>query len=528
MNYDKVRRISHPFFDHTYDGQTPPNGTSYAIRLSGSANEKTGLAKSLKVEVGDTLRFEVFAKYYESSSGGGLGTFASLLASIIAGTPPGGTFVDGLGYGAGGGSPVPYGPLSGKSSETGTVPKAYLNWLVFDKDYNLLPGKSGYKRITLAAKEDTTNVPHERLAPDQDIVVNESGYAYIYLSNENETPVEVYWDDFKIQHVKSPVISSQSYYPFGLTFDSYSQENTLNNQFQYNGKEHQDELNLGWIDYGARMYQPEIARWNGVDRSSENYVNQSPYHYAGNNPATFVDYNGNDYGVSVNHDARTITIQAHFITNAANVRAFNSQGRDNWNAQSGRNVFITGSVKDLKQRIRNGEDGGAYTININITSEVDNGPGADGRSAGDIRADADQTGTVNSFDTVEGFPFNPNQNGGTGDDEITVREDKKTGGTTTHETSHALGNAHIDQGGPLDPYGGGSVNRNNVAETLNGVGIGGNTAQRNARSTVGDGRLLNGANNQGLAQGKVISQARYNRIVRRIERREERQNQNQN
>jgi hypothetical protein len=28
---------------------------------------------------------------------------------------------------------------------------------------------------------------------------------------------EVYFDDFKVEHVKSPVISSQDYYPFGLT-----------------------------------------------------------------------------------------------------------------------------------------------------------------------------------------------------------------------------------------------------------------------------------------------------------------------
>lgn len=65
---------------------------------------------------------------------------------------------------------VPYGPLAGKTNETGTAPKAYLNWLIFDRDFNLIPEKSGYKRITTAAKEDTTNVPHERIAPDGDIM----------------------------------------------------------------------------------------------------------------------------------------------------------------------------------------------------------------------------------------------------------------------------------------------------------------------------------------------------------------------
>lgn len=55
-------------------------------------------------------------------------------------------------------------------------------------------------------------------------------------------------------------LHSVDYYPFGLTFNSYSRENSLPNMYQYNGKEKQDELDLGWIDYGARMYMPEIGR----------------------------------------------------------------------------------------------------------------------------------------------------------------------------------------------------------------------------------------------------------------------------
>ena len=56
--------------------------------------------------------------------------------------------------------------------------------------------------------------------------------------------MEVYFDDFKMEHVKSPVVSSQDYYSFGLTFGSYQRENSVSNQYQYNGKERQDELNL--------------------------------------------------------------------------------------------------------------------------------------------------------------------------------------------------------------------------------------------------------------------------------------------
>lgn len=49
--------------------------------------------------------------------------------------------------------------------------------------------------------------------------------------------VEVYFDDFKVEHVKNLVVQVEYYYPFGLTFNSYQRENATPNQYQYNGKE---------------------------------------------------------------------------------------------------------------------------------------------------------------------------------------------------------------------------------------------------------------------------------------------------
>jgi hypothetical protein len=43
-----------------------------------------------------------------------------------------------------------------------------------------------------------------------------------------------------------------------LTFNSYRRENTATNNYSYNGKELQDELDLGWMDYGARIYDPDF------------------------------------------------------------------------------------------------------------------------------------------------------------------------------------------------------------------------------------------------------------------------------
>jgi RHS repeat-associated protein len=102
----------------------------------------------------------------------------------------------------------------------------------------------------------------------------------------------VFFDDLKVTHVKSPIVSTSDYYAFGLAFNSYQRENSVTNQYQYNSKEMQDELGLGWLDYGARMYTPEIGRFMKVDFRAHNYMMYSPYGYVVNNPTNNVDYNG--------------------------------------------------------------------------------------------------------------------------------------------------------------------------------------------------------------------------------------------
>jgi RHS repeat-associated protein len=54
----------------------------------------------------------------------------------------------------------------------------------------------------------------------------------------------------------------------------------------------QDELGLGWLDYGARMYMPEIGRFTGIDKLAQNYMRYTGYGYVVNNPISFVDFNG--------------------------------------------------------------------------------------------------------------------------------------------------------------------------------------------------------------------------------------------
>jgi len=78
------------------------------------------------------------------------------------------------------------------------------------------------------------------------------------------------------------VTGRNDYYPLGMRHNGglINQDN----RFLFNGKEDQVTGGLNLLDYGARMYNPEIGRWFTHDPLAEKYQRWSPYNYTLNNP----------------------------------------------------------------------------------------------------------------------------------------------------------------------------------------------------------------------------------------------------
>jgi RHS repeat-associated protein len=115
---------------------------------------------------------------------------------------------------------------------------------------------------------------------------------YIYVSNEGTVLQDIHFDDMRITHRQVQLIQEDAYYPFGMTHSSYTLPNATANPYKYNGKEEQDELNVGWLDYGARLYDNSIGRWGVVDPLAEVSRRWSPYNFSYNNPLRFIDPDG--------------------------------------------------------------------------------------------------------------------------------------------------------------------------------------------------------------------------------------------
>ena len=138
------------------------------------------------------------------------------------------------------------------------------------------------------------DIIYEDLKTTPDRILFDGGY----VTFTNKQPIyHFYLTDHQgnvriVASAGGAVEETNHYYPFGALFGESAGGGRQH--YKYNGKELDRLLALDWYDYGARWYDPVLARWHAIDPLANEAPGISPYVYCNNNAVNKIDPNGMD------------------------------------------------------------------------------------------------------------------------------------------------------------------------------------------------------------------------------------------
>ncbi|HET8572414.1 MAG TPA: DUF6443 domain-containing protein [Edaphocola sp.] len=280
-------------------GSTDPDDQMAAQLVAGDPDRQVGTAIMLRVMPGDRFDISADAHYEGQFRDEGSVDAGSIVSSLLS-TLTGGMNYDGIPLSElpenariieqTVGNPAMAEQLNNllNQHDDPELPKAHLNYLVFNDEMQLVPQESGAVQVPI-----TANNGWATLTPIGQVTTTHSGYILVYIDNQS-IGNDVWFDNVHLEHYTGQVLEEDMYYPFGLTMSAISSQafGGIENKYRYNGKELQDDLGLNWYDYGARQYDMQIGRWTSIDALATKMPAYSPYSYAFDNPVKFIDIGG--------------------------------------------------------------------------------------------------------------------------------------------------------------------------------------------------------------------------------------------
>jgi RHS repeat-associated protein len=255
------------------------------LNASSGINKKVGPSLVLKVMAGDKVQISTYAFYNTAVQPppGGVDLTSEILSLLSTGVVNNSagkiTSTSAVSTAV---NPGVTNFLTNNRPYDNAKPKAYLNWILFDNQFNYISSNSGVQQAQPGASKQALVAPLQLIA--------KNGYLYVYVSNESQQ--DVYFDDLNVKHYTGPLVQEQSYYPFGLQMAGISDKalNRLSSQNKFNGGvELEEEYGVNLYSTFFRQYDPQLGRFSGVDKKAEQQSTFSTYHFAANNPVSFND-----------------------------------------------------------------------------------------------------------------------------------------------------------------------------------------------------------------------------------------------